>query len=203
MRFIRSGNDIKFTNYRKLSMRNLNYLQKQDIVEVKKFFERSTPNLLKLLYLHGGENSDMEEYVEAIPALLRNVETQIYLDWFVLTPDIMKIIIERSWKAKELVLNYCKVIGFSNSFKLEKNIEYRIESLDMYGTINPNDSDYLSISQFKSFVRAMSMTPLRTSLKQFHVFNEAISQKDAQKVFDYYKFDVKVNANKRWSESQQ
>jgi hypothetical protein len=201
IKFIKATNDSKFTNYRKLTVRNMNYLQKLDIMEMNKFFERSTPNLLKILYLHGGDKADMQSYIEALPAVLRCVEEQIYLDWFILSPDILMQIIERSWKVKELVLNYCKISTLPSTFKLEKNIDYRIESLDLYGTINPHDPDYLSVSQFKVLVRAMSATPLRASLKQFHVFNEAVERKEAQKVFDFYKFDVTVEANKRWAES--
>lgn len=106
IKFIKGVNKFKLGNYRKLLLRNLSYLQRQDVVEVNHFFSVSSPNVLQILYLHGGQNAQIDSYVETLPSLLRVVQQQIYLDWFVLTPDSLKLIVESSCKAQELVLNY-------------------------------------------------------------------------------------------------
>ena len=126
MSFIKGVNKFKFNNYKKLSIRNLSYLQKQDILEINNFFSFSTPNVLQILYLHGGENTDINNYIESLPSLLRITQKQIYLDWFILNPDALKLIIENSYKVQELILNYCKTGKLSTSFTIDNGVNFNI-----------------------------------------------------------------------------
>ena len=65
--FIQETNNSKFTNYRKLSLRNISSLYNQGMKELNKFFDRSTPNVLQILYLHGGEKIGKSTFPDVIP----------------------------------------------------------------------------------------------------------------------------------------
>ena len=126
MSFINGVNKCKFNNYRKLSIRNISYLQYQDSLSLSQFFSISTPNSLQILYLHGGEDLSISAYLSSLPSLLRITSKQIYLDMFSLCPDSLKLIIENSCRARELILNYCKVTKLSTSFTIDSGIDFKI-----------------------------------------------------------------------------
>lgn len=201
-KFISATNDGKLVNFKKLSIRNSNYLLKQDITDLNRFFDRSTPNLLQIFYFHGGENSPLSAHMESLPSILRNVQSQIYLDWWSLSSSDLQSVLEHSFKVKKLVLNYCKVGQISRTFSIDQKLAYKIEALDLYGTFNPFDSEYMSFYGFKSLVRAMGSTQLKQSLKKVHIFKEAMGKEDAQKIFDYYQFGLKVRSDRKWANSE-
>ena len=59
-------------------------------------------------------------------------------------------------------------------------------------------NEFTTKSGLKILLRAMSSTSLRDSLNKIHLSSEAIQQKEAQKIFAFYKFGVKVKTNKKW-----
>ena len=112
---------------------------------------------------------------------------------------ILKFIIETCHNVPELILNYCQIDSIRSSFELDQTLDYKIKTLDIYGTVNPNNDGYLSKHDFKILAKAISFTNLNKSLETIHIFKEAIDKKDAQRYLDFYKVRAKVKANKRWA----
>ncbi|CAI2362643.1 unnamed protein product [Moneuplotes crassus] len=212
LKFIIDTNDSKFANYRKLSLRNIYSLYSRGILQLNKFLDRSIPNVLQILYLHGGERTGKTILPDLIPAL-RYVKKQIYLDWFTIDHLMLKEIIEASWKVEQLVLNYIKVGGLPSTFRLEDTIDFNIQVLGLYGTISKDPEkdeygyideayscEYINKSGFKILAKAMKNTSLKESLKKVHLSSQAISKAEAEKVFKFYGLNAKIRANKKWPE---
>lgn len=85
------------------------------------------------------------------------------------------------------------------AFKLDGGVSFNISKLDIYGTLNPLNAEYLSMASFKVLAKAISKSQLKTSLRQLHIFAESAELSEVNKVVKFYGLEVDVKANKRWA----
>lgn len=102
------------------------------------------------------------------------------------------MILEKGKDTAEIVLADWAVSEIDDNFSLDSDLEYRIKSLDLYGTANRFERSKISEKKIITLVRAMAKTSLKNSLKKVHVFEEEFPEDDLQKIFNKHGFKVEV-----------
>ena len=93
--------------------------------------------------MNGTPETNFQEILEEIPSVLTRVQKKVYIDFFKMDDRILKFIIETCHNVPELILNYCQIDSIRSSFELDQTLDYKIKTLDIYGTVNPNNDGYL------------------------------------------------------------
>ena len=128
---------------------------------------------------------------DGIQNLIQNAREQVYLDTFALNDKSFQFIIENWYKVKKLILRAWEV-HLTHSFSVKLTINYHIEEINLFGTWDSKDEDYMTEDKLKIFVAAIASTTLRKSLGIVRVWDNFFPAKIAQAIFNKYKFSLEA-----------
>lgn len=169
--FMEELHNLTLPKLRKLSIQGMDKLKKSDLKDFEDVMENSTFPEIDILYLHGGGELNMDRFEGWVPTLLKNTNTQIYIDSFLLDQEDIERIFEHSLKTKSLCLINCKV-GELEDVRIPSVANYKMESLDLYWTAIQNNDEYLDETKFLELFRPIGKSKLGSSLKKLHVCSE-------------------------------
>lgn len=147
---------------------------------------------LDVLYLQGND-IDIDKFMPGLECLLRTVKKQIYLKGFMMSKDDFKKIIESSSQCQELIMVYCQVSPFDDTFEIDPNINFKLESLNLYGTCCKLNQEALNIPKMTYLVSTLSNTNLTETLKNVSVMERWYSSYSLGLLFNQYGFSLTVS----------
>ena len=166
----------------------------KSIKDLKSVFNNINISSLNILYLQGND-IDIEKFMPGLDKVLKTVKLQIYIKGFMMGKADFIRIIESSSGCKELILSYCFISGFDQTLTLNPKLDYRIESLNLYGTCNKSNKESLNTSKVSHLLSSMSQTSLKSSLKSLITYEKWYPHKALQPLCDSYGFDLTVTGS--------
>jgi hypothetical protein len=88
--FLKSAQELKFDNMRKLFIFGMDFLTEEGIRDCNRFLTYSMPKKLSSLYLHG-YNMDANKIKEGLTSVSGKVTQQIFLDWLIIDQTLLKV----------------------------------------------------------------------------------------------------------------
>ena len=181
---------------RKLSILEMDSLKKSDLRDFEEVMKSSTFTEIDILYLHGGGELNMDRFEGCVPTLLKNTDTQVYIDSFLLDQEDIERIFEYSVKTKSLLLINCK-IGELEDVRIPSVANYNLELLDLYWTAMEGNDDFLDEVKLVELFRPIGKSKLGTSIKKLHVCSEDFDKDKLEDILDNEDLaDIKVVADK-------
>ena len=143
------------------------------------------------IFMTKNPDEALRMFRDGMQNLLHNAREQVYLDTFALNDKSLEFVIENWFKVKKLILRAWEV-NLTPSFSIRLNINYHIEEINLFGTCDAKDEDYITEERLKIFASALSSTTLRKSLGIVRVWENFFSSKVAQSIFNSYKFSLEA-----------
>lgn len=189
---VEDGNKIVLTgSHNKFSIRNTNKLGSSGVSNLNKIFREATFKEIQVLFISGGDMS-LSKFSSGLPTILKTVKKQVLISAFKIDKRMLKLVIENSANVENLALCFSEIEGVSKKWKLDNSISYNIKSLDLFGSCHRSWSDHLTEKKLDKFIRALSETSLKESLKTIHTKEDWFSARNLQPIFDKYGFTVHV-----------
>lgn len=107
-------------------------------------------------------------FKDGINNIMGNATEQVYLDLFVFNNKALQFVLESCCNVKKLILRACEM-HITSSFSIKLTKKYSIEDLNLFGTCDLNDKDYMTMDKLKIFVSTVSSSTLRMSLNTVRV----------------------------------
>lgn len=126
---------------------------------------------------------------------MQSIRDVVYIDLFTLDNRALQFVLENCAKVKKLILRACE-IKITNGFSIKMNIRYTIEELNLFGTCDAKDEEYMNEKKLKIFAAALSNTSLRESLGIIRVCESLYPPDQVQDIFNYHRFDLEVMGDK-------
>lgn len=158
--FLKDLHNLDLPKLRKLSISDMDDLQKKDLEDFEKTVKNSKFKEIDILYLHGGGKLNMDRFEDCIPALLQNTDTQIYLDSFNLDQQDIETIFKHATKTQSLHIINCKVSDLQD-IKIPKSQAYKMKTLDLYWTAIEEDEEYLNEEKMEELAVAIATSKLK------------------------------------------
>ena len=124
------------------------------------------------------------------------VTDQIFIKGFMMSKANLIKIIESSYQWKEIVLTYWFISEFGSEFTLDKALDYKIETLNLYGTWYILNPTALNEPRLKLVLEGMKNTNLVNQLQTVEVYEKWYPSKKVQALFNQYGFNAKVIGKK-------
>lgn len=193
--FLETAKEYKIKQMRKLSMQCMDNMSFSTLRYTNCFFLEAMPPALQGITLDGVSRKDFFDIREGLARVLQTVQNKVFIEFFELEADSLKLIIENSINAQELVIEDCIIGDINDNFSLDSGIDYKLKSLDIYGTCSKSWKNYLDGPKLRTLVNAMSKTNLRTSLKKVHIDQDEFPKDEVATIFASKGFDVIINAD--------
>lgn len=132
--------------------------------ELNSLFSKSVINNLENLYLNLGEWVDLKHFGDGLKVLFSKVTGQIYLDKFKINDKELKMLFESGHEVPSIVLRSCQV-NITTSFSLKLSLNYLTEELNLFGTCDLKDADFITSRKLEILVATLSTTSMRTNLE--------------------------------------
>lgn len=146
---------------------------------------------LDVLYLQGND-IDIDRFMPGLEGLLKVVRKQIYLKGFMMSKNDFKKVLESSSQCQELIMVYCQVSPFDHTFEIDLNTDFKIESLNLYGTCCKLNQEALNIPKMTNLLSTLSKTNLTESLQSVEVMERWYPSKSLQALFTEHGFTPTV-----------
>jgi hypothetical protein len=147
--------------------------------------------------LMNGNNSNISKIKSGLPDVLKRVNNQVIISSFKIDKSSLKMIIENCAQLQSLVFYFCEMPKVSRRWVLDSKIEYKIISLDLFGSCHKSWSDHLTEKKLNKLVRQMALTNLKDSLKIVHTKEDWFSTKSLQPIFDNHGFKLTVHGDNK------
>jgi len=151
--------------------------------------------MVNTLYLQAND-IEIQRFMPALKNILPNVKLQIYLKGFMMSANNFKLILELSHNVQELVLSYWSITAIDGQFELDLNLDYRIESLNLYGTLYRFNKEALNEKKLDKLLATMAKTNLQSSLIQVGTLEKWYPCRYLQESFDAHGFNVVVSSTR-------
>lgn len=192
MKFFRDSQHLTMGEIRKLSIFGLEFLPKENGIELfNKWLKHVGPHTLNTLYLHG-YRIELARIKEGITPIIRGTQSKITLDYFKLSQEMLKLILENCVNCNELTLEDWQIEELNDNFKLDPNIYYSFTEFNLFGTCNIQDQAKLTDWKFIRLVKAMAKTNLKNSLKKVYVNEEEFPEDKIRGILDDAGFRCKI-----------
>lgn len=183
---------LKFPEINKLKVKLIGDMdQYNEYKDLETMLQKSFTQPLKYLHLGGGNYASLHKYRDGLKKILPLITDQIYLVSFVIDGKTLRKIIKYARNAKALVLCDCK-IHFSTYFKTYPEVEYKMETLDLFSTCDKNDHEKLDRKKLDKFVTELGKCQLTKTLKHVHVHSCVYSKGDVHDIFHKNGFKAKI-----------
>lgn len=188
----------KFPNYKYFHIENMYYidLDSDEQLHFQSFFDTGTPYNLQILYMYGSLDfcPKIDPFMPNLDILLNSISELSFFHSFEISESHLQTIMEASYFVQKLVIYWCKCI-ISSSFKLNPKLDYQIKHLDLFRTCVKDDSECLNKTTLPYFVKALSKTQLKQSLKLIHVKDDDYKGVEVQYLFNEHKFNLPVRGD--------
>jgi hypothetical protein len=154
--FVRECQNMKFPNYNKLTINNLQaFASKEEQESLNEFLLTATPETLKNFLIESSDHVDIEPIIEGLGSVLLATKNEIYFDCIKINEAALSTIFSKACKVKRLVLCWC-FIDISAVFKIDWEVDYLIEELDLYASCSEFNAHVLDEKKLPIFARALS-----------------------------------------------
>ncbi|CAI2375450.1 unnamed protein product [Moneuplotes crassus] len=193
--FVEEAQDCAFEHIRRLCLLGLYELGIKEMELLNQLILNSDLSSLKLLYMHGGSEMGTTKIEELLSPLFKITTTQVYMDSFKLTEKDMMIIFKNCIKVKELCLVNCNVSNLGEEFEIPTNLNFKMESLDLYWTCNQGDDDYLDSRKTEVLFETIMRSKLKNTLERVHICENEFDEMNLQEILDNCELDCEVIAD--------
>jgi hypothetical protein len=196
-KFMDEVKELEFPKMKKLKIQRADCITSFEMIEsVNKFMSTSFVHPLKYFKLSAWEyQCNLNKFIDGIGQLLQMVTDQIYISNCVLDEDVFETILEAGSQCSHIVLQNCK-IEISETFMLDKTLEYKTKSLSLFQTLRKDDEDFISQEKFSILLNRMAETQLKNSLTTFSYLWKDYPVKEIDSLFSKHDFMVCVYADK-------
>jgi hypothetical protein len=111
------------------------------------------------------------------------ITKEVYIDLFVMDNNSLKYILESCHNVKKLTLRGCEV-NINRSFSIKLSLNYTIEDINLFGTCDIKDANYITKDKLEIFAAVLANTNLRNSVSIVRVCENSFPSAIAQEVFD-------------------
>ncbi|CAI2380749.1 unnamed protein product [Moneuplotes crassus] len=143
------------------------------------------------IMMHKHKEAKFKIFKRGMRNLLNQSLSHVYLDLFILDNMAMKIVIEGCCNAKKLTLRGCEV-HINRSFSVKLSIRYRLEDINLFGTLDYSDENYMNEVKLKIFALVLATTNIRNTLSIARVAENMFPTRIAQQIFNESKFNLEV-----------
>jgi len=109
--------------------------------------------------------------------------------------DTLKLVLEQSCNATEIVFYWWNVGKLDKTFCLDPEIEYSIVTLDLYETCKKKE--FLDKKKVKRLIKALAKTNIKKTLKKVHIRAQFFPEEKLIKKFHKRGFRIRVKANEK------
>lgn len=120
------------------------------------------------IILHKRKEPKFGLFKGGLQNLISQATQEVYIDFFVLDNNSLKFILETSRNVRRLVLRGWEA-HINTSFSINLSINYLIEDINLFGTWDNGDMNYMTLNKLDIFASVLASTKLRTSLSIIRV----------------------------------
>jgi hypothetical protein len=115
--------------------------------------------------------------------LMSAITKEVYIDLFVMDNNSLKYILESCHNVKKLTLRGCEV-NINRSFSIKLSLHYTIKEINLFGTCDIKDANYITEDKLEIFAAVLANTSLRNSVSIVRVCETSFPSEIAQKIFN-------------------
>lgn len=190
--FLALSKNVKLPYIKGLDFQNVQELSWKDTENLDQLLQYSLPEELATFRIKGGDQYfKLDDYRQALQNVFDVTQHLIGITWFTLDDSSLKFIVENAHSLSHLVLDCCR-FRISNLLAFDCEKDYNMVHLSLRFSWRKSDPRYLNENKLRIFVRALSKTSLRRSLKHVYINEDWFSCKEVKQIFNQYLFNVTV-----------
>ena len=183
-------------NIKKMIIYQIYQLETEAKIDLRKFFENSSPEIIQAVYLEAGDFLlDIHSFKNELGTLLKATRRQVFLKSWCFEGSSLETIINCSMESEELVLDHCNIGDFFEGFGFITTGTCNLHHISLFGTAAKKEDLRLNEEKLGIFVKALSLSPVKHTLKTVHVKEIDFSAHDVAKIFDKHGFNLDVMGN--------
>jgi len=206
MEFVEEWKSTQFPTIKSVAILKVASITSKDAQALDRFLEGSLSTSMKHFYLSSGHSSsypDIQSFETGLSSFLGAVEDEVFFEGLSITSSQLQNIIQAAHKVKNLTFFNCK-IDIDDTFHVDKNLKFKIETLDLCCSYYPKSSKFMDKQKFEKFSKAWGMSHLKQSLRVVHITSYKKEEKtepgnEEKQILDKYGFNnADLHCDKDW-----
>jgi hypothetical protein len=197
-KFVEKTMEYSFPELKSLSIIHLDSLKKdEDFFNLNTFMARWFTKPLRWVQISAERWADVSYFDTGMRILLSLSKRQVFLKNLRIEGIVLKDIFESSSQASRLILHTCDIGDLCN-FQLDECIDYKIEILDLFGTVNSDTDEGLNGDILAKFLFSIAKTSLKDSLKAIHITENDYMKDQCQAFMNEVGFKAVLKTGNTW-----
>ena len=190
--FLALAKNVKLPYIKGLDFQNVQELSCKDTENLDQLLQNSLPEELVTFRIKGGDQYfKLDDYKQSLQNVFDVTQHSVGITWFTLDDSSLKFIVENAHTLTHLVLDWCR-FKISNLLAFDCDKDYNMVHLSLRFSWRKSDPRRLNENKLQIFLRALSKTTIRHSLKFVYVNDDWFNCKEVKQIFNQYLFNVTV-----------
>ena len=189
--FISSSRELRFPKMNKLELWKADHLPFYTVKNMSKFFKNCSQNKINEFVMSSEMIMDLSYFNESLTHIISNTLRVIKLERFSINQETLQTIFSSLKDVNELRLNNWWV-DIKQDFKIEASKWADLKILDFKRTWKQDSNTHLNSNKLRILINALSLTPVRQSLKVFQCNDQEFAHKDCKRLLREFDFKWEI-----------